>query len=331
MLALAWLPERRAPVRIEATPRVVIELVSPAEPNDAVVSTGPEEATPQERPSRTVHADEPAPRSNRSKVLGQGKKPNRDANSSADDPGPSSSDLEGSVDLDRTTEGISLGMRHEGEESGGVVPPPRVPRALLESALERPARVDDDVIRTPEDAGFERTSHGRWSYRNPNPRAEWTAVLGPDGLVRFSDPPLAPCRRKQCWIRQKQRLLEKTRELRTRMASAYARRNIEDGLTRLNRQLLEIWNSDRPPHTRRALIFALWDECEEDLGEAESPDTTSATDAYRNRAGQRARDRIIAFVQTKLPEHSPHRFTPEELHAMNAGRRSHQRFEPYGH
>lgn len=168
-------------------------------------------------------------------------------------------------------------------------------------------------------------------YSDPDPRqTKWTAELFPDGRVRFTDLVRPFPSRREFYIPQKRALLNATAELRTKMAIAFATTNIERQLGRLHRELEAIWRSDRPPHTRRALIFALWDECVE--SQSANPDKIegqSEVDALRDAAGARARAEIIAFIRAKIPVDSADRYTEAELRSLNAARVSKERFAPY--
>ncbi|MBL4683894.1 MAG: hypothetical protein JKY37_04840 [Nannocystaceae bacterium] len=204
-------------------------------------------------------------------------------------------------------------------------------------------------MRTPADAGFKRQSDGRLVFRDPEPTAQWTAELLADGRIRFTDhyrtrriPTLNDLshvgdliRKKQgmkLWIKRKQRLLAATRDMRLGMAVAFAEKNIDGQLSQLYRDLLEIWRGDEPPWTRRALIFATWDDCEEglavDLGEFTDSEA-SKIDTIRHDAGQRARTKIVAFIRRHIPKGSTDAFTAAELASFNRGRQSKARFTPY--
>ncbi len=133
------------------------------------------------------------------------------------------------------------------------------------------------------------------------------------------------------WVQRKKKLLKATATMRLHMAIAFAEKNIDRQLTRLHRDLLEIWSSDKPPHTRRGLIFETWDDCEDSLvvplGDASGK--APSLDELRLRAGTRARAKVIAFIRRHLPAGSPDAFTARELVAMNERRNSRERFAPY--
>jgi hypothetical protein len=116
------------------------------------------------------------------------------------------------------------------------------------------------------------------------------------------------------------------------MAVAFAERNIDRQLQKLYRDLMDIWTSDRPPRTRRRLIFEIWDECEEnlavDLGDFNDSET-STIDRLRRSAGTRARGKILAFIRRHLAAGTEDGYPDAELRALNEGRVSKERFAPY--
>jgi hypothetical protein len=103
------------------------------------------------------------------------------------------------------------------------------------------------------------------------------------------------------------------------LARAHEREEILDALAALPRQLSAILDDRRlSPAQRRRILFLLWDEMAE-------PDDTE-----RGWAGARARRRIDAFVQERLPAGSPGAYTAAELAAFNRTRRRDEvRFDPY--
>ena len=222
-----------------------------------------------------------------------------------------------------------------------------MPRAHV-AAGPAPAPRDTGQHRTPAEAGFVRKKDGRLVYRDPDPAASWSAELLPDGRVRFKDRLVKPgltsvatpglqvlvmkAEGFEFWATRKKRLLRSTSKMRLQMAVDFASKNIDRQLAQLYRDLLDIWTSSKPPHTRRGLIFATWDDCEEqleiDLGDF-SDSHASKIDELREDAGVEARAKIIEFIQRHIPSDSADAFTPAELVAMNRRRRSTERFEPY--
>lgn len=219
--------------------------------------------------------------------------------------------------------------------------------------LVGPARADGGEPSTPAEAGFVRKKDGRWIYRDPEPSASWTAELLPDGRLRFKDhlvskpsfegspvgmrvPGLTDlanqARGVRYWMKRKRRLIARTKQMRLQMAVQFAESNIERQLEQLRRDLVAVWTSDRPPRTRRGLLFEIWDDCDESI-EVDGGDVIEiddgALDELRRRAGARARARIVAFIRRNLPKDSPHAYTPEELRELNARRVSREPFDPY--
>jgi len=74
-----------------------------------------------------------------------------------------------------------------------------------------------------------------------------------------------------------------------------------------------LWNDTRrSARERRQLLFELWDEIDE-----------------HDPACDRARIRILEFIDRRLPPGSPDAYSPSELATLNRGRTI--RFEPYRH
>lgn len=208
----------------------------------------------------------------------------------------------------------------------------------------------DAVIETPADAGFTQTDDGRWVFADPDPGAQWTAELLPDGRLEFDDhlvprfdgkkggvvmpglKELVPAMQGvKFWIKRKRRLLNATQEMRLKMAVQFARDNIDKQLKRLHRDLIAIWTSDEPPHTRRGLLFEAWDDCDERIS-IDLPgfsDRNTEIDELRVSAGEKARAQILAFIRRHLPADSSDAYTAAELRTLNAKRVSKARFAPY--
>lgn len=200
----------------------------------------------------------------------------------------------------------------------------------LEGAPATADRVGPTPLRSLAELGFVRERGGRVAFHAP--RGEWSADVLADGRVRFSDHKRCGVMRGTCWAVQKRRLLAASFDLRLAMAQGFARKNIARQLRRLDLDLQKIWQSRKPPNTRRALIFALWDECEEalavDLG-ALGRRAPSTIDKLRSEAGKDARQRIVSFIRDTIPADDPLAFTASELVAMNERRHSRARFAPY--
>jgi hypothetical protein len=329
-IVLAAMPDEEL-ARPDDAPPIVVELLEPAAVTTieapAPVSAPPTDprtaggAAPDDGPIASV-----TPRSRRATQARRGSAAQRDR----DGPGTAAipeADPEHDASAEHREGAVALALRGQRRARTGTATPR--PSVVPPSVGAAPPLVDDDVVRTPKDAGFERAGRGRWIYRNPDPKARWTAELHADGSVRFKDPAFKPCRAEDCWVNQKKRLMAKTWALRLRMAETFARENVDRQLASLGDELLAIWRSDRPPHTRRKLIFELWDECEEAIDESAGEVEPSAIDRARARAGERARAKIIAFIRRQIPQGGADRYTSAELAAFNARRLSRVRFDPY--
>lgn len=107
--------------------------------------------------------------------------------------------------------------------------------------------------------------------------------------------------------------LEQTEEVRDRLARRHAEEQHRRQLLRLRGRLDALMRDEaRPIAARHREVFATWDDFDED------------------EVGRRARDALITFVRERWPEGSANAFTDAELDALNAGRTSDERFEPYG-
>ena len=145
--------------------------------------------------------------------------------------------------------------------------------------------------------------------------------------------------------------LRDTAGLRAKLAASAERKRIAVALVRLGGELLALWRDHRRPIAeRRAIIFARWDELQESPPDPPPPEplTLGAAGVHlgvpapasvasrpfrqdrKQTAGELARRRIEAFIRKVAPRGSAQAFTPAELRRFNAGRRSHQRFDPYG-
>lgn len=117
---------------------------------------------------------------------------------------------------------------------------------------------------------------------------------------------------------RKKNFLDRTRRERMQMAASAQRENLRDAVAFLRGRLNKIWR-DRTLTTaeRRAILFALWDECAE-----EGSDQVVA-------AAEAARATIEAFIRRKLPAGSDDGFSEGELALLNKSRQSHRPFTPY--
>lgn len=145
-------------------------------------------------------------------------------------------------------------------------------------------------------------------------------VTGPVGVIQFDltdivmrwvgeDP----------YLYEKLSMLESTRPARQRLKARHDARVMREALDALPSYLGAIWSTDAwSIETRRAILFALWDEA------AEGGNPLVAE------GGAEARRQITHFIAGVLPAGSPEAFTPAELAAYNARRMSAERFAPYG-
>jgi len=117
---------------------------------------------------------------------------------------------------------------------------------------------------------------------------------------------------------EKLKLLDETREARAEMARADRRDRFHDALDRLPGKLGRIWGYDGWSDVeRRRILFRLWDECAE------------KGDEELVHAAAQVRATIVAFIRRNLPAGGPTAYSDDELEALNAGRTSRARFDPY--
>lgn len=132
-----------------------------------------------------------------------------------------------------------------------------------------------------------------------------STVLAPDIVIMRAmgeDPHLAA----------KLKLVNSTRPMRFKMAALSKMRDKKRALRNIRPQLMTIWqDTSQSIQERKTTLFELWDECIEKDG------------------GLLLRQSIIGFIQSKIPKHSPHAYTPREISKLNTIRTSKMRFEPY--
>jgi hypothetical protein len=116
---------------------------------------------------------------------------------------------------------------------------------------------------------------------------------------------------------RKMELLDRTRDERMALAAGENASNLRDALARTPATLERIWRGPGDARHKRRLLFTLWDEC------AESGASDVVTTARAVRAS------ILAFIRRRLPRGSRAAYSARELDALNAGRTSRERFEPY--
>lgn len=117
---------------------------------------------------------------------------------------------------------------------------------------------------------------------------------------------------------RKLKAMDQTREHRAAMSVRARGESLQAALTRFDRDLKKVWrNTSLPAADRRAIIFALWDECAE-KGPEEVVETAASIRAI-----------IVSFVVRELPQQSADAFGANELSKLNADRQSTLRFTPY--
>ena len=303
-------------------------------PNDPGADDDPGTETPAPVPSRSRRAS--------SEPVDPGADSEADAEpSTLSEPSPSS-------------QGLALtGLRGASRARTGGAAPPRVvlpettgkpvrpaPKPAGNSTSPPAASESDDAPRSLAEAGFRPRSDGTYRYRSgpvkavlhPNGRLEFKFAASQAHNIRLQEVVRAAYGR-EIYVKAKKQLLQRTFELRMNLAVSWAREQMSRQLSALYRQLMATWRkSEWTPARRRRELFTLWDDCEEsltlDLDGVERA-MLSKIDKERESAGTKARQKIIEFIGRQLPEGSPDAYTPRELQALNAKRRSAQRFEPY--
>lgn len=120
------------------------------------------------------------------------------------------------------------------------------------------------------------------------------------------------------YLAAKLSFLDRTREARAEMATAHRAELLRQVPVIIREHLTRLWaQPGQTAAARRAALFELWDECEED-GDASVVEATAA-----------ARRAIFAFIRGRLPADSAEAYSAEELAALNRKRQSKQRFAPY--
>lgn len=118
--------------------------------------------------------------------------------------------------------------------------------------------------------------------------------------------------------------LAATEGLRLRMAHAWHAERLKEQQAALIQQLIHLWrDGSRSPEARRRDLFLAWDACDEQSA------SDAPLDVLRAEAGAAARRKIEALVRLVAPAGGPSQYTPAELAALNARRRSVRPFDPY--
>jgi hypothetical protein len=110
----------------------------------------------------------------------------------------------------------------------------------------------------------------------------------------------------------KARFIEQTRALRNELAAKYERQGAARANMTVHREFLRVLRDDAlHPREKRAVIFALWNDCAEDD------------------AGTQAQHAIERFIREHMPQGSALGYPAEELLAFNARRAGSRAFAPY--
>jgi hypothetical protein len=110
---------------------------------------------------------------------------------------------------------------------------------------------------------------------------------------------------------RKLKLLDETFDERVEMGVAHrAQQQLRSG-EYMQRNLERLWATERNPLARKAALFEMWDECEED------------------EAGLRARSIVIGWIRKYLPAGSPDAYTADEITTLQAHCTSSRPFAPY--
>ncbi|HTR55786.1 MAG TPA: hypothetical protein VMJ10_34150 [Kofleriaceae bacterium] len=110
---------------------------------------------------------------------------------------------------------------------------------------------------------------------------------------------------------RKRALLEQTFDERAERGAAFRADQRAHSAELARKNLEQLWAATLDPAARRAALFELWDECDDD------------------EAGARARAMIVGWIRTHLPAGGPDAYTPAELAALSAHRSSAAPFAPY--
>lgn len=179
----------------------------------------------------------------------------------------------------------------------------------------------DPIRRRVQRAPVDRreSSWAAFSERAIYPMGQLPLLVGVGGPISG----LSEWTRSQRDVPEKQAFLVATAGLRGRMRYAWTRAQLERGLGALGEQVVAIWRDPKLPLAeRKRRLFALWDECAEGTG-------TTPLEALQRAAGRAARAKIVGYVRRVAPPGSAEAYAEAELAALNAGRRSHERFAPY--
>jgi hypothetical protein len=108
---------------------------------------------------------------------------------------------------------------------------------------------------------------------------------------------------------RKLKILDDTRAERAERGAQYRSQQYAKSGEIMQSNLQRLWTSTHDADERRAVLFALWDECDEGAGES-------------GEAGERARAMVIGWIRSHIA------YTAEQLRSLNARRTSRQTFVP---
>jgi hypothetical protein len=106
-------------------------------------------------------------------------------------------------------------------------------------------------------------------------------------------------------------LLDATRDERAERGAQFRAVQRARSAELAERNVEQMWATTPDPAARRAALFELWDECDDD------------------EAGLRARAMVIGWIRTHLPAGSAGAYSPAELSELSAHRTSSEPFAPY--
>ncbi|MCA9665651.1 MAG: hypothetical protein KC503_08685 [Myxococcales bacterium] len=212
----------------------------------------------------------------------------------------------------------------------------QTPRTNAPSGPPLYRRDPDDIAKLSHYVRRLRREKGNLVFRD----TAFTAVITPDGSLRFDDKPnfrwhgtgatfdvtdaVLRALGNDPYGYEKRRFARATAALRVRMRRRFNAKMLRTALGELPHKLARLLRAAKAKKhpsalvTLRRLYFQLWDECLE------------GTHNARAKAATRARAAIERFIRRNLPAASRLGYTKAELRELNRKRSSKQRFEPYG-
>ena len=215
-------------------------------------------------------------------------------------------------------------------------PPPDIPGerisneiADLRAKLRRADRFSPDELKAmreeivalnAEREAEELKPTGAGTYKSE--KDTFRAHVGADGSVKLEDKPEAMDAQDRAMLaagidpyaRKKLQYLDRTRDQRVAVGKRYRAEQLKRSAVFARDNVERAWASTTNITERKRLLFELWDECIEG-GEKEEIE-----------GGASARAFVMAFIRAQLT--GPNAYTPDELAALNARRRSKELFAP---